>query len=355
MEFSGRRHGKEAPSYSKFCRGLVAGEGEGTASYLGKHVRACTIAHWMRAKEKGAWVFANFLKLYIKSIPRLIHLETLRIHSTPLDLNFIAALGSLEKLRSLSLMGCEFISMTKDLPTLSTPLALTQFELFHHRNGDEEQDEHYDEESALVAHLSDLVSSRSLRSLRTDSRAFLDRFLSQKLSFALEMLAFTLFASQVPQLLDFLKRTPSIYKIQIEEMELVGVFARYPSSLRDLSPSALPHLRELECLTPHAEWLVPGRPVQSITAKPFVAHGFPGLSAAQGDAQRVLSILKRSTAVITTLRTHKDMYMIPSFNQSFPRLETLVLDFHNYDPVLYDPEVRYPQISEAPYLFDREL
>ena len=330
MEFSGRRHRKEAPSYSKFCRGLVAGDGP--ASYLGTHVRECTITQWMQAREKGKWVFANFLKLYVKSIPYLIHLKTLRLHSTPLDLNFIVALSSLEKLTSLSLVDCEFLSMTKNYPTIFTPLTLTQFELLHNRDGDDD----YDKESALVANLSDLVSSKSLRSLRTNSHAFLDRFLNQDISFGIETLAFTLFASQAPKLQDFLERTPSISKIQIENMEF-GV--RSPSPLLDLSPSALPILKELECPTPYlAEWLVPGRPLHSIIIRdPIMGGNFAA-------PQRALSYLKCSTVTTTTtLRVHGRVYMIPSFHQAFPRLETLILDFCDYP---HTTEVRslYPKL-----------
>ena len=337
LEFSGLRHRRGTPSYSKFCRGLVAGEG--TAIYLGKHVRECTISHWMQIREKSAWVFANFLKLYLKSIPHLMNLKTLRFHSTPLDPNFVTALGSLENLASLSLVDCEFISTTNNLPTIIAPLALLQFELLHHHDGYDERDKDYDKQCALVANLSDLVSSKSLRSLRTDNRAFLDRFLNQDIPLGIEKLVFTLFASQAPRLQDFLERTPSISTIQIEDLEL-EVFSHYPSPLLNLSPSALPILKELECLTPYpAEWLVPGRPLHSITIKSSSTME-SDLFATQNDVQRALSYLKRSTVTITTLRVHKDMYMTPAFHQAFPQLETLILDFCDYYPVTYDLEVR---------------
>lgn len=336
MEFSGRRHRKEAPSYSKFCRELIAGDGP--ASYLGKHVRECTITQWMQAREKGKWILANFLKLYVKSIPYLIHLKTLRLHSTPLDLNFIVALSSLEKLTSLSLVDCEFSSMTMNFPTIFTPLTLTQFELLHFRDGD---DGDRNKVSALVANLSDLVSSKSLRSLRTNSHAFLDKFLNQDISFGIETLAFTLFASQAPQLRDFLERTPSISKIQIENMEF-GV--RYPSPLLNLSPSALPILKELECPTPYlAEWLALGRPLHSIVIKdPIMGGNFAA----------TLSYLKSSTVTTTALRVHGEMYMTPSFHQAFPRLETLILDFCDY-PHTTEVTSIYPKLLVC--FFDWEL
>lgn len=101
VQYSGLRHETSTPNYVKFCRELVAGNE--TARYLGQYVKKCSIEHWMKAAEEGQWVFRNFLKLYIKSIPCLAKLESIRFEEVPIDLQFIASLGALPNLQSLSI------------------------------------------------------------------------------------------------------------------------------------------------------------------------------------------------------------------------------------------------------------
>jgi hypothetical protein len=308
MEYSGLAHGTSTPSYMKFCRGLVAGDE--TACYLGQHVKECTVSNWMKAAEKGQWVFANFLKVYIKSIIRLVNLETLHLHNIPIDLKFLASLGTLEKLKSLSITHCNFI---KDDQCSSHPLRLTCFELCSLRNG------------VPLAPLSKIIASNLLRTLHTDNWAFLRALMSQTVDFSIEKLTIPICISEVIHLQDFLDKTPSIIDLTVNDVFSDGPYNQLPYPILDLGPSSLPQLSRLECPTCLIADLVPGRPLKSIKISPQIA-GFHSGEDAGRDEKRTLSVLKRSTGVINTLQVPGDVYATASFDQMFPQLDTLILD-----------------------------
>ncbi|KIM80196.1 hypothetical protein PILCRDRAFT_538401 [Piloderma croceum F 1598] len=295
----------------KFCRELVAGDE--TASYLGQYVKECTVTHWMQAVEEGQWVFANFLKVYVKSITRLVNLETLRLHDTPIDLKFLAGLGALEKLRSLSISHCEFKSLTKDYKSSTPPLRLTHFELRSHRD-------------ALLAPLSQIIASSFLRTLHTNSWGFLRAVMSQTVDFSIETLAIPIYIPEIVHLRDFLNKTPSITELSISDVLFTGPYNQLLYPMLDLAPSSLPRLSRLECPACLISDLVPGRPLQSIRINSRVLDGSRSREDVMRDEKRALSVLKRSTAPITTLRVSGDVYTSASFDQIFPQLNTLILD-----------------------------
>jgi hypothetical protein len=311
-EYSGLAHGKLTPSYMKFCRELVAGDE--TASYLGQHVKECTVTHWMQAVEEGQWVFANFLKVYVKSITRLVNLETLRLHDTPIDLKFLVGLGALENLRSLSISRCEFQSLTKDDKCSTRPLRLTHFELRSPRN------------DALLAPLSQIIVSSCLRTLHTDNWSFLRAVMSRTVDFSLETLAIPIYTPEVVHLRDFLDKTPSIIELSVINILSTGSYNQLPYPMLDLASSSLPRLSRLECPTCLISDLVPGRPLKSIRINSRVLDRSQSREDVWRDEKRTLSVLKRSTAPITTLRVSGDVYTTASFDQIFPQLDTLILD-----------------------------
>ena len=324
MEYSGLAHGEQTPSYIKFCRELVAGDE--TASYLGQYVKECTVTHWMQAVEKGQWVFANFLKVYVKSITWLVNLETLRLHDTPIDLKFLAGLGALEKLRSLSISRCEFQFLTKDDKCSAPPLRLTHFELHSHRNG------------ALLAPLSRIITSSCLRTLNTDNWSFLRAVMSQTVDFSIETLTIPIYTAEIVHLQDFLDKTPSIIELSISYVPSIRSYDQLPYPILDLSPSSLPRLSRLECPTCLISDLVPGRPLKSIRINSRVLDSSPSREDMIWDEKRTLSALKRSTAPITILRVSGDVYTTASFDQIFPQLDTLILDI---PPAIVHPKVSY--------------
>ena len=326
MEYSGLVHGKSTPSYAKFCRELIAGEQK--ACYLGQYVRECSVAHWMQAVEQGQWVFANFLKVYMKSITSLVNLETLRLWDTPIDVKFLVALGALEKLTSLSISRCNFQSMTKDHQYSTRALKLVHFELFHHcGNG------------AALASLAQIISSSFLRTLRTDNWGFLKSLMTQTVSFNIETLTIPISVSEADHLRHFLNKTPTITELSINNVQFAGPYNQLPFPMLDLAPSSLPRLNQLACPTCLIADFVPGRPLTSIKINSLILRGIQCQEDAARDQKQILSVLKRSTGVITTLRVPAGFYAAASCDQMLPQLETLIIDFPLDPGLVCDPEV----------------
>jgi hypothetical protein len=320
MEYSGLSHGHSTPSYTKFCRKLIVGDE--TACYLGQYVKQCSVVHWMRAIEPGQWVFGKFLKLYIKSIPCLTHLETLRLDDIPIDLQFITALGILQKLKSLSISRCDFVALTKNAPRSVESLTLLKFELFENFN------------CPFSSHLARIVSSVSLRTLRTDDWGFMKALISQQVDFRMEtlMIPFWMSKDTIP-LQHFFNRNPSILDLSIiEDIHIEDIqTAEHSNSLAcpllNLATSSLPQLNRLECPTFLLADLVPGRPLKSIQIHPPRFHG--------EDAPRnenIMLALTRSSASVTVLRVSGDVYDVTICRRFFPQLDTLILDI----PLLHD-------------------
>jgi hypothetical protein len=341
MEYVGLVHTKSTPSYAKFCRELNLGEE--TACYLGQHVKECSVKHWMQAVEQGRWVFHNFLKIYTKSITRLVHLETLRLYDTPIDLDFIVALKSLDKLKSLSMSHCDFQSLTKDNPCFTGPLRLTHFELFAHRN------------DALLASLSQIISSTVLRALHTDNRAFLRALMSQSVDFNIETLSIPLSVPEIIHLQKFLEKNPSITDLCVLQLPGTSI-SQPPGQMLHLAPSSLPQLRRLQCPTWLIADLVPGRPLKSIKVSHQIVRGTQAVGGLQfsddeeQDGRRMLSVLKESTAVITVLRVPAYVYAAASFARMFPHLETLILDMLADGMIVTNREVSHLAVIDESFL-----
>lgn len=330
MTYSGHGHGKSTPSYAKFCRELVAGEDR--ACYLAQYVHECSITHWMQAVEPGAWVFANFLKLYVKSIPRLASLETLRLHDTPIDLKFLTSLEALERLKSLTISACDFGASTKETQLPFTTLKLTHFELSAHRN------------NALLVPLSQIVASSSLRMLHTDNWEFLKAVMSLKVDFGIETLVIPVSVPEISHLQKFLRETNSILGISIISIQSFGQYRELSCPLLDLPASSLPHLRSLECPSCLIDDFVHGRPLISIKITLRVLDPPHALQDAQRDERKTLSALRRSTAVVKLLQVPADVYAFSSFHEIFPRLEALILETPIHYEAVHDSEVNYMMI-----------
>jgi hypothetical protein len=334
MEYSGLAHSESTPSYVKFCRELC--QGEETACYLGQHVKECSVTHWMQAVEEGQWVFGNFLKLYVKSITRLVELEILHLHDTPIDLKFLVGLGTLEKLKSLKISYCDFQSLTKDDQCLTGSLKLVYFELFVHRN------------DALLIPLAQIVSSRFLRTLRTDNWGFLRALMSQTVDFCIETLTIPISIPEVVLLQKFLDKNQSITDLSIHSFQFIGLFDQLPHPILDLVPSSLPRLSRLECPPCLIADLVPGRPLKSIKINPRIMGSLRSLEDAERDEKSALSVLKQSTAAITLLRVPGNVYAAASFDEAFPQLETLILDISFDHELIHHPEVGQSRMSYFP-------
>jgi hypothetical protein len=326
MEYSGTVHRTSTPSYAKFCRGLVTGDE--TASYLGQYVKECSVTHWIRAVEKGQWVFVNFLKVYMKSISRLVNLETLNLHNTPLDLKFLVALRALEKLESLSIIDCDFQCLKADELSCTESLKLIRFSLFGHRD------------NGMLATLSRIVSSTFLRILKTDNWTFLKAFMGQRLDFGIEFLTIPISMAEIILLRNFLANSPTITSITLSIIQFDRSYNQLLCPPIDLPLSSLPLLSQLQCPACLIPDLVPGRPLHSIKIDSQTSIGSKALDDEGQNEKRILSVLQRSTAHITTLQVPGFLFATVSFDRIFPKLQTLILDISwNADVVL--PEVKF--------------
>jgi hypothetical protein len=314
VEYSGLGHETSTPSYARFCRGLAAGEE--TACYLGQHVKRCSVVHWMKAAEQGQWVFTSFLKLCVKSIPCLVQLESLRLYDVPIDLQFIVVLRVLPKLESLSIIRCDFKTLTKNVPCPAGSLTLLNFELFQHLNDD------------LLAVLSCIVSSSSLRKLRTDNWCFTKALVGQQIDFHIETLMIPISVLDILPVQAFLHQNPNIVDLSIQSVHFNGQYNEFPRPLLNLPTSSLPRLSRLESPACFLADLVPGRPLQSIKVNSRVLDGLQFLNDGLRDGMKTVSELKRSSAGITILQVSQVVYAVPSFHRFFPQLDSLILDIY---------------------------
>lgn len=324
MEYSGLSHNDSLPipSYSKFCRKLVAGDQ--MACYLGQHVKKCSVKSWIKATESSPWSYAGFLKLYIKTIPRFLNLEVLRLSDTPLDLTFIMSLESLQKLTTLSISGCDFEQKAQVAPQFTKSLNLIHFEFFAPKD------------KLFVTLLSQFISSNSLRTLRTDYWPFLASLMRQPMDFCLQTLHIPIPVAQIDILQDFLNKTPTIQELVINRTQYARRYNQLPSLV--LLESSLPQLGTIKGPTYLVTELTPGRPLTSIQIDSRIMVR-DALEDATRNASRTLSALGRSTAPITLLQVPADVYLCSSFDRIFPQLDTLILEVPSYCDVAHEIDV----------------
>ncbi|KZP26837.1 hypothetical protein FIBSPDRAFT_335444 [Athelia psychrophila] len=318
MVFSGMRHGTTAPSYSTFCRQLIAGEK--TAYYLGQHVKDCTLNYWMKASDASQWVYKNFLKLYVKAIPRFANLQTLRFHDVPLDFQFLFSLKDLKMLENLSISHCALSALTDPKFTPSGSLSIKRFEFLEAR-GDQVENVTYDDP------LSQLVASPSLHTLHTNDWLFFVRFMRLPVDFSIKVIHAPLHVSSIAGWEFFLNATPSITEICITKIISLGEHNPFTSPLLTLQKSSLPYLNTLKGPTCLITQLVPGRPLTNVQIDCIT---LPSMHLAMQDAtsneHRTISALERTTGPITVLRVPANVYLCRPLDSVFPQLGTLTLD-----------------------------
>ncbi|KAF7970138.1 hypothetical protein HWV62_9257 [Athelia sp. TMB] len=313
MEFSGLKHGTTTPSYSTFCRQLVAGEP--TACYLGQHVKVCALTDWMMAADSSQWAFVHFLKLYVKAIPRLTNLKVLHFHQIPLELNILSSLKDLKQLETLSISLCEFGTSFKASPQPSVSLSIKHFDFFDSR------------EDLIFEPLSQLVSSPSLQILRTDNWAFSKSIMRQPVQFYIKVMHTPLDVADITTWEQFLEATPSITELCVARLVYPHSYIQMPSPLLAQRKNLLPSLNILKGPTCLITELVPGRPLTDVQIDPFTCRDYmDALTDATRNENRTFAALEGTTALMTTLRVPADVYLCRPLDQAFPHLDILTLD-----------------------------
>ena len=247
-----------------------------------------------------------------KALARLINLTSLELSRIIICTALLEAIGTLEQLTSLSIIFCEFPSDLIFPAKLS--LHLQSFTYINAHTA-----------VSLAECLARFIGPPSLRALDTGCANFLRAFISQSVDFCLEELTLPLTGDIIPDLIQFLNRTPSITTLSFP------VFSwDKPMFFHGLSPTALPLLQTLHCPSCLVADFVPGRPIRRIDldAPAIPTCGDIRLpETGLGDGLRLFSVLQQSTAAIEMLHVPVDTYFVASFGDYFPRLQTLCLEY----------------------------
>jgi hypothetical protein len=289
------------PRAISFCKHLT--NDRDPARTLGLHVRSCTLGSLGPRNLK----FAQ----HSKAISRLVNLRSLSLSGIIITSTLFEAISALEHLTSLSISHSQLSPDLDAIPNLT--LHLTSFTFVDTFSS-----------SQFSGRLARLVACPSVRVLHTGCVDFLRAFMSQPIEFGLEELTFPLTGYAIPDLVQFLNRTPTITTLS---------FLLYswetPVSFNGLLPSALPRLKILHCPSCLAADFIPGRPLKRINLDAPAIPTQAGVGFAEtslGDGYRLFSMLRQSTAAIEMLHVPVDVYNVASFGDNFPALRILHLE-----------------------------
>lgn len=274
------------------------------------------LADWMKEVDASQWMYNNFLKLYVKAIPRLPNLPTLHLRDLSLNFQLLVALKDIGMLESLSVSCCTFFPDSTD-PKFEPngTLSIKHFEL-----------RGVQFTSGMDA-IAQLVASPALHTLHTDDWDFFAHLMRLPVTFNLAAVHAPLHISHIPKWERFLNATPSITELRFTEIFNMQQQGPLPAPLLTLPESALPRLRTLRgpaCAITH---LVPGRPLTDVCIR-SAAFSLVHLAMqdAASDARRTLAALELTTAPMKALRVPEAVYLCQPLISVFPQLDTLMLD-----------------------------
>ncbi|KAF9477206.1 hypothetical protein BDN70DRAFT_881421 [Pholiota conissans] len=309
-----------AASESSFCRSIL--KGSGTARAMAGYVKKCVFQSWL-SDDGDEWFREELIGLYLDALAFMPNIEELTLMETTITRDLLKAIGGLQKLSTLTINLCPCAPNLKH--RYFANLLSLRLKSCHFRSA-------VNDEFVLAINL-DTVRHFTLQQKFTHPL-----FSRSHGPIPLEELDI-FWVESISECEALLSRATALKTIRV----------KHTHKLLDLSKikqtsSTLPHLTTIEAPLDVAKFLVPGRPVSSIT----LTNSTRGIIEFMRPCD--IDVLVKSTRPIThlgiSLYSHRDIPLWKHF-PDMRSLEFLIYFDKSYLQVGLDPTTEIKTISSV--------
>jgi len=308
-----------APSWIEFCTQLIS---EQYSPPWMAHVIECSFAQWEFLPAKPS----DFTGLYAHAVTKFTHLNSISFEGCPVNGTFFDAMLSLKNLKSIAIVNCYFeLDMTTSHISNLSHLHLAAFEL----SGDGVIG---DVGPCYIEALADLISTSSLRFLRTNNHTLTQAVINHPVDFLIDQLHVCLHSRDVSIFGGFLNRTPSITHLSISiTPHWERPFRELSTSFFGLSSSSLPRLSAVTCPPVFISEFISGRSVSQIDLSDS-DHARYSLYPMKPPKDVSIDLSSLDVTMSTTeLHIWLESYLRNDLKAIFPKLDLLHLYCLPYD------------------------
>jgi len=290
-----------APSWIEFCTQPAS---EQYFPPWMAHVMECSFVRWDLLPPEPS----DFTSLYAHAVTKFTHLNSISFKTCSMNGTFFDAMLSLKNLKSIAIVNCYFeVDMTTSHISNLSHLHLAAFEL----SGNVE--------ACYIEALADLISTSSLRFLRTNNYNLTQAVINRPVDFLIDQLHVCLHSRDVSIFGCFLNRTSSITHLSISITPHWGrPFRELSTSFFGLSSSSLPRLSAVTCPPVCISEFISGRSVSQIDLSDYDHARY---------SQDVSIDLSSLDVIMSTTELHiwLESYLRNDLKAIFPKLDSLHL------------------------------